>query len=349
MSLVIVGIDEAGYGPLLGPLTVARSVFRVRDWQPSQPAPDLWKLLASATCRKASDKQGRIPFDDSKKLKRPNDSGDPLAHLLRGVLAMLALGDSSKRPTTDLEFLEAVGVVIEPQPWYDGTPIPLPGYQNESRSAGVGIDANTLASAMEQAGVELLDLRAIAIGERTFNHIVKREGNKSSTTALAIGEHCRHVWEQWGTHATEGGPRIVCDRQGGRADYTGLIHEWLPDVTDSIKAGSGHLHVLEQTDLRSRYRCAAPCLKTGQIRQATLQFEVDSESTHLPIALASMTAKLTRELLMARFNRYWCKRALAAGVELKPTAGYYQDAKRWLADTKTVVSGEERKVLVRIA
>ena len=348
MSLVIVGIDEAGYGPLLGPLTVARSVFRIRDWQPSQPAPDLWKLLKSAACRKAADKRRRIAFDDSKKLKRANDTGEPLVHLLRGVLASLAAGHGH-RPCNDLEFLQAIGVLVEPQPWYEGDAIPLPGFENETHASSVGIDANALASAMSEAGVELLDLRVIAIGERTFNHIVKREGSKASTTALAIGEHVRHAWEQWGAEDIEGGPRIVCDRQGGRADYTAPIQEWLPDAAEAFKAGTGQFHVLEQTDTRSRYRCAAPCPRTGVKRQATLQFEVDSESTHLPIALASMAAKLTRELLMARFNRYWCGRAAAAGLELKPTAGYYHDARRWLDDARPLVSKEERQVLVRIA
>lgn len=343
------GIDEAGYGPLLGPLVVARSTFRIRDWEPNSPAPDLWKLLKPAACRKASDKARRIPFDDSKKLKRPNDSGDPLTHLLRGVLAMLALGDGGRRPVTDLEFLEAVGAIVEPQPWYEGDPIILPGYDTDSRSAGVGIDANSLAGAMQEAGVELLDLRVIAIGERTFNHIIKCEGSKAATTAMAIGQHVRHAWEQWGAEPVEGGPRIVCDRQGGRADYTDPIREWLPDAASAIDAGTGKFMVIEQTDNRSRYRCIAPCTRTGATRQATLSFEVDSESTHLPIALASMAAKLTRELLMARFNRYWAGRAAAAGIELKPTAGYYSDAKRWLFDAKTVVTADERKTLVRIA
>ncbi|MFT3685488.1 MAG: hypothetical protein QM783_11255 [Phycisphaerales bacterium] len=263
------------------------------------------------------------------------------------MLAVLALQGS--RPTTDLEFLQAVGVLVEPQPWYDGDAIPLPGFDSESCAAGIGIDANTLASAMADAGIEVLDLRVIAIGERTFNHIVKRDKNKSCTTSMAIGEHVRHTWEQWGHEEVEGGPRVVCDRQGGRADYTAQIHDWLPDASESFKNGAGALSILEQTDSRSRYRCHAPCSKTGVKRQATLSFEVDSESAHLPIALASMAAKLTRELLMVRFNRYWCGRAAAAGVELKPTAGYYHDARRWLDDTRQVVSKEERQVLVRIA
>lgn len=339
MPLTIVGIDEAGYGPMLGPLVVARAAFRVRDWEPNQPAPDFWKLLSGAVCRKGSDKQGRLPFDDSKKLKRANDTDQPLVHLMRTVLAVLA-ATRNARPRTDLELFEALGVMIEPQPWYEGDPHPLPGI-DDSSAARIGIDANSLAGCMLESGVDLLDLNAIAIGERTFNHIIKREGSKAATTSMAIGQHVRHTWQQWGADAVEGGPRIVCDRQGGRADYTGPIREWLPD------AEQGTLSVIEQTEARSRYRLI--CGEGDARKQATLLFQTDSESAYLPIALASMAAKLTRELLMARFNRYWSTRAAMAGIELKPTAGYVQDARRWLADARPLVTADERRTMVRIA
>lgn len=66
---------------------------------------------------------------------------------------------------------------------------------------------------------------------------------------------------------------------------------------------------------------------------------------HLPVALASMIAKYVRELAMHRFNRYWSKRM----PELKPTAGYTLDARRWLADAAQVITKEERAVMVRRA
>jgi hypothetical protein len=58
-----------------------------------------------------------------------------------------------------------------------------------------------------------------------------------------------------------------------------------------------------------------------------------------------MIAKLVRELSMARFNRYWCARR----AELKPTAGYAQDARRWLHDMQDVLHPDERAAMVRIA
>ena len=58
-----------------------------------------------------------------------------------------------------------------------------------------------------------------------------------------------------------------------------------------------------------------------------IQFQVDGDGTHMPVALASMISKYTRELLMARFKAWFADRA----PQIKPTAGYGQDAKRfWL-------------------
>jgi hypothetical protein len=48
---------------------------------------------------------------------------------------------------------------------------------------------------------------------------------------------------------------------------------------------------------------------------------------------------------MARFNRYWTQRM----PELKPTAGYVQDARRWLDDARALITKEERELMVRKA
>jgi hypothetical protein len=58
-----------------------------------------------------------------------------------------------------------------------------------------------------------------------------------------------------------------------------------------------------------------------------------------------MAAKFVRELAMIRFNAYWGDRI----PELKPTAGYVQDARRWLSDTHDHVSDEQRTQMIRLA
>ena len=64
-----------------------------------------------------------------------------------------------------------------------------------------------------------------------------------------------------------------------------------------------------------------------------------------PTALASMTAKYVRELHMRLFNEWW----QIHNPGLRPTAGYYQDARRFLGDTETLRRqlGIDDRLLVR--
>ena len=59
----LAGIDEAGYGPFVGPLSVGWSLFRVPD-----PGTDLWKTLKGPVARKPNRKDPRLRVDDSKKV-----------------------------------------------------------------------------------------------------------------------------------------------------------------------------------------------------------------------------------------------------------------------------------------
>jgi hypothetical protein len=59
----IIGIDEAGYGPNLGPLVMSSVACRVPD---EQLDADLWRLLAAAVRRGGDRDDGRLVVDDSK-------------------------------------------------------------------------------------------------------------------------------------------------------------------------------------------------------------------------------------------------------------------------------------------
>ncbi|MEE2660364.1 MAG: hypothetical protein VYC41_02125, partial [Planctomycetota bacterium] len=66
---------------------------------------------------------------------------------------------------------------------------------------------------------------------------------------------------------------------------------------------------------------------------------------NLPVELASMAAKTVRELLMNRLNSFFTQRL----PELKPTAGYVQDGRRWVAEIGDLPErlGIPRRDLVR--
>jgi len=322
VDLIYCGIDEAGYGPMLGPLCVGMATFRVRGWEPDGHAPDLWKLLGKGVCRGGGDKRGRVAIADSKKLKLANSlkTRHPLTHLERGVLSMLATMDPAWG--SDEALFRALGVELEPHGWYGGEPAGLP---LSSTPEQIGIGANIVARAMEGAGVELVGLRCVAVCERAFNERVRECGSKAAVSGAVVADLMAEAADRW---AGAGPVRLVCDRQSGRTDYSGLVAGAL---------GEG-FETLEQSARASRYAA-----RDG--RDLGALFIPECEDHHLPVALASMTAKLVRELAMARFNRYWSARS----PDLKPTAGYTTDARRWLRDAADVVGGRERAEMVRIA
>jgi hypothetical protein len=341
MTLVYAGIDEAGYGPMLGPLCVGLAVVRVRAWEPGSGVPDLWSMLARGVAPTGKDAaDGRVPVADSKKLKLPNDgSRHPLTHLERGVLAFEACAGPDRGPAiTDADLFERLGAALPDEPWWQGEPAPMPVAGGRD---GLRIACNVLRRELDRAGVQVLDLRCRVIGVQEFNAIVEREGTKAAAPEEALIEHLAHAAVRWWPRE-EGTPvlRVACDRQSGRVDYTrALERAWGGDGMDCL--GAAGVEVLEHSPRASRYAASG-----GRVG---VQLVPEAEARHLPVALASMAAKLVRELAMARFNRYWSPRAAAAGVELKPTAGYVQDARRWLSDTQGVLTPRERAQLVRRA
>ncbi len=344
MSLILLGIDEAGYGPLIGPLSVGAAAFRIASWTEGSPAPDLWKLLEAAICKESRDARSRIPVADSKKLKLANSvtTRHPLVHLERAVLTFHrhVPGTTPTIPETDLALFEFLGVVLDDRPWYRGDPLPIPV---GSSAASLSIGANLLGAALEQATVEPLALWCRTIGETRFNTIVGETGSKAEATALAIGEYLRLAFEKWGS-GEQGELRIVCDRQGGRTNYASMLARECRSGSDSSSRWTASVKVIEESDRCSRYEVH------DRARRMFVTFMPEAESAHLPVALASMIAKLIRELYMARFNRYWCARAReSAAFELKPTAGYRLDAARWLEDAKSILTPEDRRAMIRNA
>ena len=323
MPLLYAGIDEAGYGPLLGPLCVGLAAVRIDDWEPGSPAPDLWRRLDKWVTRSPREAPARVPVADSKKLKLSNalKTKHPLTHLELGVLAWLRTAEAPA--STDDELFETLGVTLEPHPWYAADPTPLP----LANDPGVLDIAAARLRGAGDLGVSLVDLRCLAVGETAFNGCVRKEGSKAAVTALAI---CRLLRDALDRQGPDTELRIVCDRQSGRTDYTDLLRRAWPDARIECDA---------RTPSATHYRVEA------EGRDFAVLFQTEAEEAHFPVALASMAAKLVRELAMARLNRYWCARM----PELKPTAGYRQDGARWLRDLRGVITPAEQSTMVRLA
>src|SRR5947209_18735452 len=91
----IVGIDEAGYGPNLGPLVMTAAACRLPD---NLAGANLWTLLRRVVRRKAGADDDRLVIADSKVVYGPAQG---LAALERGVLAVLTLAGSKSLPSAE--------------------------------------------------------------------------------------------------------------------------------------------------------------------------------------------------------------------------------------------------------
>lgn len=331
--LVYVGIDEAGYGPRLGPLCVAMAAFEAQPdvggavnagGAPCEAAPDLWKRLSRMVSRDpAKAKRGRLAINDSKRLKLANSSKSvhPLVHLESGVLTILLT--MGRRVDSDAALWDVLGVDLRGLRWYAGEPIAAPVSTTEER---LGTLANSFRNACAKGGVHPLDMQCRTLSERDFNAALRTRGVKSAVSFELVAELLRRAWDRWGRR----GALVAVDRQGGRIHYREALEAALPGT---------QAHVIEEGPRASRYVVRDRC---GE-RRLRIDFEVECDGSHLPTAVASMTAKLVRESAMARFNRHWMERM----PEVKPTAGYGADARRWIEQMRAALSEEERTQLVR--
>ncbi len=334
--MIYAGIDEAGYGPILGPLCVASSVFEVPDElvHAEGGAPDLWAALAPVVCRTRKEASSScFAVADSKALKLANSVKriHPLHHLELGVLCFGSVLPGQSQPAaSEDQLFQALHVDPGDLAWYTAAGdrrLPLGTTAEHLR-----LLSTRLRSRCEQVGVLPREICCAVTCERRFNEDLKRCATKAELSFLRVAALIRRVWKSDAALQCDPAtcPRVVVDRQGGRTRYAESLARAVPGAK---------VNVLGETPARSVYDLLA------EGRRVRVSFEVEAETRHLPVALASMTAKLVRELLMNRLNEYWSARC----AELKPTAGYALDGGRYLGDLKAVATPDELRALRRNA
>jgi hypothetical protein len=314
---LVAGIDEAGYGPTLGPLVVGATLWSV---PPQLTRSDHWSVLRACVRRSVRRGDWRLAVDDSKTIYSRRQG---ISTLERTVLAFAHATEVDL--TTLGTLLLALGARVQDVelPWYQDLTIALPIDRSRSKYRAV---ARRLQQTMTAAGVVCRGLLAEVVTEGQFNQRVSRTRNK----AAVLIEQVLRLIQSAGRRAGAQDLLVRVDRLGGRSDYRPLLAAAFPER---------HLHVVEVSEGCSRYRLAAA------ENDWFIEFAVDADQRHLPVALASMLAKYLREALMQRFNAHWQRRL----PDLKPTAGYYTDARRFLGEIAPILAeaGVARERFVR--
>ena len=310
----IIGTDEAGYGPNLGPLCVSASVWEVDDGiDPAALYKQLRKVVANCVDRAA---KNRIVWADSKVVYK---NGCGLDHLERGVLAALALVGRLPNEWCRL-WSELGGLCADELPWHVGYSAALPLWMNgpDWMVADHLADlADGLQKCFAAVGVRLVGLTCRAVFPNEFNELVTT-GNKADALSRVTLELVAEALNLIG----DGVVHVFCDKHGGRDRYLPVLQRQFSD---------DWIEVRQEGEGASVYRFGT----NGQ--QVEIGFYVSGER-FLPVALASMTAKYLRETAMRPFNEFWCSRVPG----LKPTAGYPTDSRRF----KKQIAGVQQELAI---
>ena len=229
---LLVGIDEAGFGPLLGPLVVSSATFDVQDGLEDT---DLWHLLGKSVGRRRKALAGRLLVADSKKAFNRSQG---IRQLERTVLAALRCIGHEPRTLAELlgvlsdECLDRIGGY----PWYEDA-------QTAAVCRGdvdVRIASSVLADDMGKAGAVLTDLHSCCFDVAYYNRLVMGLRNKASVLFTATTQLIQRALDMSDAHLV----RVVVDRHGGRIRYREGLQRCFDGMT---------MRIIEESASQSSY------------------------------------------------------------------------------------------------
>jgi len=316
---IIAGIDEAGYGPLLGPMVITITAFDVPDEKANC---SLWDLLNDAISNDMKGKGQRLTVRDSKKLYNAQKGLKPLENA-----ALSFLWSKDLKTTSFYQLLKNLlcyhTETIAGYPWYAEKDYPLPLATNISAVLNY---ADLLKYALDKQGVKFCYASSCVVTVREFNEWVKATDNKSVVLFNNCASLISRLWNNF-----KGNISLIVDKQGGRNNYAELLRGFLHKVDVKILKEGAKVSTYEVVD---------------EQRKMEISFVEKGEDTCMAVALASIFSKYVRELFMHLENQYW----LQFVPGLKPTAGYYTDALRFLSEIADVRRKEaiQDNMLIRI-
>lgn len=292
-----IGIDEAGYGPNLGPLVMTSVACRTPE---GVSQGDLWKLLKNAVRRPRHKDDGRILVEDSKVVF---GQATGIAALEKSVFAFLS-SPFSPAPSLTL-LIELLSPASESnlkgEHWYTGKSVlPL-----EAAAEEILVCRQRLTDSCAEAGITWGLMRSVIVCPPEFNTLLDEWRSKG---AILGGSLLQLMRENLNAAGTDEPMQFMIDKHGGRNTYSAMIQP-----------------VFEEDMVLAREESAYRSCYTVMNREVEIAFEPRADGRHFCVALASMISKYLREALMHEFNQFWCNQV----PDLKPTAGYYTDANRF--------------------
>ena len=266
--MIVVGIDENGLGPRLGPLVATALTVEVGDYDPARLAKAGLKL--GLTDSKQVGGFGKMAFIES-----------------------IALALVDRLSTTSItgfdHFLNEIGLDspetlqtlcpskrVATQCWSMPLPLPLPAFGGDAKM-GHGV----LDKLEDKLGVRSTRIRTSLSCAKALNNALD-DGRSKLKVDLELFERLMLDARQ----ASGKNLRAYCGMVGGIRKYDVHFQVFEPKNVTTLESTKG-VHAYRVKGL-------------GEVR-----FEVSADRSHLPVAIASMVGKYVRELSMHRLNSFY--------------------------------------------
>lgn len=370
----MIGIDEAGYGPTLGPLVVAASLWRcAAAGEPVARALSVDDDAFAGYSRPVILQDGAVPcnqvhVDDSKRIFKSKSNALATLHRIVSV-AHYACGRTE--PTLEQRLKTLVGfdyLRFIDVPWLAAL---ADGEQLSQIVTNVWTPIRACQPAISQwsrCPWRLIDVQARMIDAGAFNRFIQSgagDRNKSdllTQTSLSLARDMIASLDgaRSSGGASSGGAssgekneaiQIFFDRHGGRKFYAGPIQQIFDRQIDAPL-----VRVIAESNQQSVYEIEF------NDRSIRLHFTVKGDR-FVPVALSSLHAKYLREISMAVFNDFFQKhyarnetptqantnKGAIADECYVPTAGYPSDARRFMKTMTPLIDslGIDHNDLVR--
>ena len=299
------GIDEAGYGPNLGPLVQAAVALRL-------PNGDVvgWETLKPVVRRCGErGETWRMLVDDSKKVYT-SGGFDGLEDAVLVAVPPLEETLGALLPHITLPWVRGE---LDGEHWFD----PADAIPQTNDLEAVWMSRRTVGDCWGGVCAEFGPFLAAVTPAPRFNRICDGSGSKATVLSHGLVEL---VAAALAGLPADGEPLVfLCDKHGGRNFYAGMLQEAFP---------TGWVVPEKESAAESRYRIDL------LDRPVTVTFRPRADGDSVAVALASMLCKYLREVCMLQFNRFWAKHVPG----IKPTAGYPGDAKRFFTDIRDAMA-----------
>ena len=226
----LAGVDEAGLGPILGPLAVAGASMS------GPPGVDPWTALSDVVTRHETPKDHRrVRVADSKVVKQgPKGMArlETTVLAFHGAMRTLA-GEDEVIPNSVESLLNQLGVDIsrfKSCRWYEELGVPLPLHLGRDT---LELLASRVATALRNADIELHRMALQLVEVTEWNGLIRKTGNKGHAHFEAYVGVLRRLLIE-----LPDGAHLVADRCGGRTRYR--------DTLQRVAHGSDQRLVREQ-------------------------------------------------------------------------------------------------------